>query len=44
MFNNEFDENYNPTVFEQEEVYYEVSDDGTYALKNNRTDSSRALR
>ena len=27
------------SFFQQDEVFYEASDDGTYVLKNNRTDS-----
>ena len=44
MVNDQFDDQYEPTVFDEEKIFYEVSEDGSYNLSKTETKTSRVLR
>merc|ERR1712189_51704 len=44
LVNDQFDDQYEPTVFDEEKVFYEVSEDGSYNLSKTETKTSRVLR
>lgn len=44
LVNDQFDDQYEPTVFDEEKIFYEVSEDGSYNLSKTETKTSRVLR